>query len=132
MTQQIVSEVGIYHLTNGRLEVIISDSGAGQLRFNGLPLNRWSDDPIEDALGSLLYIRDLEDGALWSLGYQPTRVIPEAYQTGADQGHFWLERQDRGIRLQLELRLDSDLGLERRRVRIHNRSDRPRRLELTS
>lgn len=121
-----------HRLSNGRLEVLITESGAGQLRWNGLALTRRHADPVADDLGSLLYVRDLDSGAVWSLGYQPTRVVPRVYRVGAQDGCFRLERADQGIALRLDLSLDASKDLERRRVRLTNVSERVRRLELTS
>ncbi|NEV62105.1 GH36-type glycosyl hydrolase domain-containing protein [Thiorhodococcus minor] len=121
-----------YRLSNGRLEVVVTDSGAGQTRWQGLALTRWRDDPIQDDLGSLLYLRDLETRHFWSLGYQPTRVVPSVYQTAMLDDRFVLEREDEGVAARLELSLDADKDFERRRLRLTTSSDRPRRIELTS
>lgn len=121
-----------YRLSNGRLDAVVTDAGAGQVSWSGLALNRWRDDPVQDDLGTLLYLRDLESGAFWSIGYQPTRVQPAVYRADCYDGVFRLEREDRGISTRLELRLDPDKDLERRCLRVTNGSDRPRRLELTS
>lgn len=125
-------ESSTYRLSNGRLETLITNSGAGQLRWNGLALTRWRADPVADDLGSLLYVRDLDSGAFWSLGYQPTRVEPRVYRAGGQGGRFWLEREDQGIALRLDLSLDDGRDLERRRLQLTNVSDRARRIELTS
>jgi N,N'-diacetylchitobiose phosphorylase len=125
-------EPSLHRLSNGPLETLISESGAGQLRWNGLALTRRRADPVEDDLGSLLYVRDLDSGAVWSLGYQPTRVEPCVYRAGGQDGCFWLEREDQGIALRLDLSLDDSKDLERRRLRLTNVSDRARRIELTS
>ncbi|NVZ11065.1 glycosyl transferase [Allochromatium humboldtianum] len=125
-------ESSLHRLTKGPLEVLLSDSGAGQLRWNGLALTRRHADPVEDDLGSLLYVRDLDSGAIWSLGYQPTRVEPQVYRVGCQDACFRLEREDQGIALRLDLSLDAAKDLERRRLRLTNVSDRARRIELTS
>ncbi|MBK1654547.1 GH36-type glycosyl hydrolase domain-containing protein [Allochromatium vinosum] len=125
-------ESSLHRLSNGSLEALISESGAGQLRWNGLALTRWHADPVEDDLGSLLYVRDLDSGAVWSLGYQPTRVEPRVYRVGCQDDRFRLEREDQGIALRLDLSLDATRDLERRCVRLTNVSDRARRIELTS
>ncbi|QIK37690.1 glycosyl transferase [Caldichromatium japonicum] len=132
MREPMTGEGRDHRLCRRRLEVVISDSGAGQLRFKGLALTRWPGDPIEDALGSLLYLRDLDSGELWSLGYQPTRTLADDYRAADCAGGFRLEREDHRIRLRLDLRLDETLDLERRCLRIDNGSGRRRRLELTS
>ncbi|BCU07696.1 GH36-type glycosyl hydrolase domain-containing protein [Allochromatium tepidum] len=125
-------ESSLHRLSNGPLEALISDSGTGQLRWNGLALTRRRADPVEDDLGSLLYVRDPDSGAVWSLGYQPTRVEPRVYRVGEQDGCFQLEREDQGIALRLDLSLDAARDLERRRLRLTNVSDRARRIELTS
>lgn len=119
-------------LTNGRYQVLISDTGAGQSSLNGLALTRYRDDPVQDDLGTFIYLRDLETGDFRSLGYQPTRSPAERYRTEWTDERFLIEREDAGIAAQLALTLDPLLDLERRRVRIENRSGRLRRIELTS
>ncbi|MBK1723819.1 GH36-type glycosyl hydrolase domain-containing protein [Thiocystis violacea] len=131
-TDPMGPESATHGLSNGRLEVLITDSGAGQTSWNGLALTRWRADPIQDDLGSILYLRDLDSGHFWSLGYQPTRVPPSLYRTRCQDGCFLLEREDQGIAARLELSLDAGKDLERRRLRLTNGSDLPRRIELTS
>lgn len=122
----------LHRLTNGRYELLISDSGAGQSSCNGIALNRWRNDPVQDDLGSIIYLRDLDTGRFWSLGYQPTRTPTERYRAGLDDGRFVLERQDEGIDARLVVSIDAHADLERRRVRLRNLSARARRIELTS
>lgn len=120
------------HLRTDRLDVRITELGTGQLHWNGVALTRWHADPVSDDLGSLLYVRDLDTGAIWSLGYQPTRTAPRVYRTGTQDGQFWLEREDHDLTLRLDLSLDPTGDLERRRVQLTNHAAHPRRLELTS
>lgn len=122
----------IHCLTNGRFEVRISDTGAGGAAWTWMALTRFRDDPVQDDLGSVLYLRDLETGVFRSLGYQPTRSPADRYSAGLTDGRFRLEREDDGILASLELSVDPALDLERRRVRLTNGSARPRCLELTS
>jgi len=122
----------LYTLSNGRYEVRISATGAGQSSCDGLALNRWRADPVQDDLGSLLYLRDLDDGRFWSLGYQPTRTPTPVYRTECGDGRFVLEREDVGIAARLEVSVAADANLELRRVTLSNRSGRPRRIEITS
>ncbi len=121
-----------YRLGNGRLQVVVSDSGAGQTAWNTLALTRWRDDPIQDDLGAIVYLRDLERGEFWSLGYQPTRSVGRLYRTQGGDERFLIEREDHEIVARLTLSVDPDKDLERRRVRLTNGSAHPRRIELTS
>ncbi|NEX22489.1 glycosyl transferase [Thiorhodococcus mannitoliphagus] len=132
LTRPSAPPAELHRLSNDRLEVVVTDSGAGQTRWQGLALTRWRKDPIQDDLGSLLYLRDLDSGDFWSLGYQPTRVVPSLYRTALIDDRFVLEREDQGISARMELSLDSAKDLERRRLKLTNASGRPRRIELTS
>jgi cyclic beta-1,2-glucan synthetase len=58
----------IRRLSNGHYEVQIADTGAGQSNWDWIALTRGSADPVQDGLGSVLYLRDLDDGRFWSLG----------------------------------------------------------------
>ncbi|MGA7981458.1 MAG: hypothetical protein WCA32_14720 [Chromatiaceae bacterium] len=86
LTSPHASTAAIHRLSNGRYQVLISDTGAGQSSWNGLALNRWRNDPIEDDLGSILYLRDLDNGRFWSLGYQPTRTPTGRYRAASADG----------------------------------------------
>jgi N,N'-diacetylchitobiose phosphorylase len=122
----------VHRLSNGRYQVQISNTGAGQSSWNGLALNRWRNDAVQEDLGSILYLRDRDDGSFWSIGYQPTRTPTPSYRTEAGDGRFLLERTDAGIEARLEVTVAPETDLEHRRLRLQNRSDRPRWIEVTS
>jgi len=44
-------------ISNGRHRVVISAAGGGPSRCNGLALNRWSGDRVEDDEGYFFYLR---------------------------------------------------------------------------
>jgi cyclic beta-1,2-glucan synthetase len=122
----------IHCLSNGRYEVLISGTGAGRSTWDWIGLTRGGGDAVEDQLGSVLYLRDLDDGRFWSLGYQPTRTPTALYRTQATEGSFLLEREDAGIGARLAVRVAADADLEERRLTLTNASERPRRIEVTS
>ena len=43
-------------ISNGRYHVGLSAAGGGQSRCNGLALNRWSGDRVEDDQGHFVYL----------------------------------------------------------------------------
>ena len=122
----------LHRLSNGRYEVLISDTGSGMSSCDGIALTRWHADPVEDDLGSIVYLRDLDDGRFWSLGYQPTRTPAGVYQTEAAGGSFDLAREDQDIAARLWVSVSADADVELRRVELQNVSSRHRRIELTS
>ncbi len=136
----------MYQLTSGGYQLRISPSGSGQSSCNGLALNRWRDDPVEDDLGYFLYLRDLDSGDSWSQTHQPVKQpldspLPPGEELGVREFHatpdrlrFRQEHQEILSELDISLaplnRLDA--GLELRRLRLRNQSDRSRRIEITS
>ncbi len=122
----------VHRLTNGRYTVTLSDTGAGHSMLDWIALTRVPGDPVQDSLGSILYLRDLEDGRYWSLGYQPTRTPTPVYRTGLTDGAFVLEREDAGIAAQLRVSVSERADLEERRLTLTNQGGRARRIEVTS
>ena len=122
----------LHRLSNGRYEVLISDTGSGVSSLDGLALTRWHADPVEDDLGTVVYLRDLDNAHFWSLGYQPTRTPAGVYRTEVSGGSFLLEREDEGIAARLQVSVAVDADLELRRIELHNASSRVRRIEVTS
>ena len=70
----------VHRLSNGHYTVLITNAGGGRSESDGIALTRWQSDPVEDGEGFVVYLRDLEAGRFWSLGYQPTAGEPERYQ----------------------------------------------------
>ena len=63
-------------LSNGRLAVLMTAAGTGFARRGDTMLTRWRGDRVEDAEGVFVYLRDLEDGPIGSIGFQPVRRGP--------------------------------------------------------
>ena len=61
----------MHQLTNGRYKVVITPAGGGQSSWDWMALSRWADDPVEDARGFFLYVRDLDSKKVWSAGLLP-------------------------------------------------------------
>jgi cyclic beta-1,2-glucan synthetase len=122
----------VHALSNGRYSLSISEVGSGVSSWQGLALTRGGRDPVTDDLGSILYVRDLDTGRFWSLGYQPTRTPGPIYRWSQCDGGVELERETDDCVARLEVTVDAARDLERRRLRVQNRSSRARRLEITS
>jgi cyclic beta-1,2-glucan synthetase len=65
-------------LSNGRYSVMLTSAGSGYSRWRDMGVTRWREDPTRDDSGSYLFLRDVESGAVWSAGYQPSGVEPDA------------------------------------------------------
>ncbi|HET9276178.1 MAG TPA: hypothetical protein VFN96_08920, partial [Gemmatimonadales bacterium] len=133
VTARGAQAAGDHHLlTNGSYAVRISPVGAGGSLLGPWALTRWNPDPVTDAQGWFLYVRDAESSRLWSAGHQPVLHSPEHYEFRHAEDRATILRRDDGIETRTDIRVDPHLALEWRRYRFTNRSDRTRRLEVTS
>ncbi|MDB4733815.1 cellobiose phosphorylase [Planctomycetota bacterium] len=119
-------------LSNGSQSTLHTDSGAGQLRWRGIALTRWSSDPTNEDSGLWIYLRDEETSDLWSTGQNPMRT--HATESRIDYHPHKIEhlRRERGIASRMEICVAPADDLELRRVTLTNESMRPRRISATS
>ena len=119
-------------LSNGRYSVMLTGVGSGYSRWHDLGVTRWREDPTCDEAGSYCFLRDIESGALWSAGYQPSGAEPDSYQVSFTEDRAEFIRSDAAITTTLEVVVSPEDDAEVRRVSITNTSSRARDLEVTS
>ncbi|MGD9635045.1 MAG: hypothetical protein AB7G28_02235 [Pirellulales bacterium] len=119
-------------LNNGRYSVTLRAVGSGVSEFGGFDVTRPALDLTCDREGFHIYLRDLDDNFVWSAGFQPTRVTPDAYQFRFSKNSAEITRTDRDVESRLNVCVAPDRGIELRRCRLTNRGNRPRRIEVTS
>jgi len=122
----------VHLLSNGRYNIMVSNSGSGYSRWNDLAVTRWREDPITDSNGIFCYIRDISSGEFWSNGYQPTRKRPESYQAIFQQARAEIRRRDGNFDTHTEIIVSPEDDVELRRIRVTNRSWTRRVIEFTS
>ena len=122
----------IHALGNGRLGSWISSAGAGALRWHDQALTRWRPDATRDACGLWIYVRDVEDGDVWSVGRQPTGHRSDETRTLFHAHKAEFQRRDAGIAIHMEVAVPAGDDLEIRRLSLTNESERTRHLTLTS
>jgi cyclic beta-1,2-glucan synthetase len=117
---------------NGRSSLMVTNSGGGYLRWNEFDVTRWRSDPTLDPWGTFIYIRDAGTGELWATSHKPFTAEPgeSVIRFSANRAEY--RRRVAGIETLLDVTLAEEDDAELRRVRITNRSRRPRQLELTS
>ena len=119
---------------------MITNSGAGFSRWavgggggsNAQAISRWRDDAIRDFYGTFIYIRDLQNGSVWSAAAAPFDGQPTDYNARFDLEKAEFYRRDGDIETRLEVVVSPEDDAEVRRVTLTNRGSRARRLELTS
>ncbi|AMO73315.1 cellobiose phosphorylase [Sphingorhabdus sp. M41] len=119
-------------LGNGSLSSSISTAGGGGLQWRHKALTRFVPDPVRDANGVWIYIRDEEDDLLWSATRQPTGKNPDQYEVTFHSHMAEFHRRDHDISVRMEAVVAAGDDIEIRRLAIGNLSDRSRSLSFTS
>ncbi len=119
-------------LSNGRYNLMVSNSGGGSSRWKELALTRWREDGTRDNWGAFCYVRDMSSGAFWSTTYQPTLAKPDHYQVIFTEGRAEFRRRDHDIEMHTEIVVSPEDDIELRRTHITNRSRARRTIDITS
>ena len=119
-------------LSNGKYSVMITSSGSGYSRCNGVAVNRWREDATRDHWGQYFYIRDRTSNSIWSCGYQPVCSKPAEYEVTFAEDKVELVRVDHDIVTHTEIIVATTDNVELRRISLTNHGDAERRLEVTS
>ncbi len=119
-------------LSNGRYAVMLTASGSGYSRCAGLGISRWHEDITRDHWGTYIFLRDVQSGAVWSAGYQPTGVEPDAYRATFFEDRAEFHRRDGTIMTTLEVLVSPEDDAEVRRVSVTNLGAQAREIEVTS
>lgn len=119
-------------LSNGRYNVLITEAGSGFGSWRGIDVTRWREDGTRDCWGQYCYIRDLGDGKVWSIGQQPLRRADASYERSflGDRASFRCSVGN--IDVWWEDCVAPDCDAEVRLIRLHNRAQTAKELELTS
>ncbi|MEI6413094.1 MAG: glucoamylase family protein [Pseudomonadota bacterium] len=120
-------------LANPRFGTILSESGAAYTwneNAHEFRLTPWHNDPVTDASGEALYLRDEESGHYWS----PTPLpcggkTPYVCRHGF--GYSVFEHVEEGIRSELWVYVASDAPVKFSVLKLQNQTNQPRRLSAT-
>ncbi len=95
-------------------------------------LTPWSNDPVTDRPGEVLYVRDEDSGELWGPTARPIRDEVAPYVARHGQGYSRFEHTAHGIALDLLQYVPLDDPIKISRLTIRDTSGRPRRLSVTA
>jgi cyclic beta-1,2-glucan synthetase len=95
-------------------------------------LTPWSNDPVGDRPGEVIYLRDEDSGALWGPTALPIREETSPYVVRHGQGYSCFEHISHGIALELLQYVPLDDPIKISRLKIRNLSGRSRRLSITA
>ena len=113
---------------------LITETGAGftwSLNSHENRLTPWSNDAASDPPGEVIYLRDEDSGASWTPTPLPIRE-GQSYLIRHGQGYSVFEHVSHGITQELLVFAPLDAPVKISLLRLRNRSDRRRRLSVTS
>jgi cellobiose phosphorylase len=119
-------------LGHGSYTVMITSAGGGYSRWRDIDLSRWRADTTADAWGTFCYVKDLDQGTVWSTAHQPTRRTASRYAVTFTTDRAEFERRDAGIGTLTEITVALEDDADLRRITLTNYSNRIRRLDVTS
>lgn len=119
-------------LSNGAFMTIVTNSGSGLSRYEGLAVSRWREDPVLDNWGSYMYIRDVTRDLVWSPAFQPCRVSSDEQRVQFSIDRATFMRVDGDVQTSLEICVSPEWNAEVRRLTLTNTGDEARIIEITT
>jgi cellobiose phosphorylase len=119
-------------LSNGRYHVMITNAGGGYSRWKDLAVTRWREDPTCDNWGTFCYLRDVTSREFWSTAYQPTLKPSKHFEAIFSEGRAEFRGRDHDYDTHTEITVSPEDDIELRRVRITNRAQKRRAIDVTS
>ena len=95
-------------------------------------LTPWSNDPVADRSGEVIYLHDDETGDLWCPTALPIRDERGTYVARHGRGYSRFEHTRHGIAANLLQFVPLDAPVKISRLTLRNQSARPRRISVTS
>lgn len=118
-------------LSNGDYHVMMTNSGSGYSQWKDLAVTRWREDATRDHWGTFCYLRDMDSGEFWSTTYQPSLKTPQSYGAVFTEGRAEFNSNYLQYDSRMDVVVSPEDNIELRRVRVTNRSERKRTVELT-
>ena len=120
-------------IANAQFGTVVSESGSVYTwseNSHEFRLTPWYNDPVTDMSGEAIYVRDEETGRFWSPSPLPARG-ENPYVARHGFGYSIFENAEDGIVTELCLFVATDAPVKFVRLKITNRSGRPRQLSVT-
>ena len=95
-------------------------------------ITQWSNDPVGDRPGEVIYVRDEDTDELWGPTALPIRENVGVYSVRHGQGYSIFEHTAHGVSLELEQYVPREDSIKISRLKIRNLSTRSRHLSVTA
>ncbi|MCV3768740.1 GH36-type glycosyl hydrolase domain-containing protein [Rhizobium sp. TRM95796] len=119
-------------ISNGHYSLMVTATGSGYSRWNGLDVTRWRADPTIDDWGSYIFLRDVGSGDWWSATPAPRAFPGETANAVFSDEKAEFHKTAGMIESKLECLVATEIDAEGRRLTIVNHSAYERLIEVTS
>ena len=122
-------------IANPRFGFQVAADGSGftwALNSREHQITPWSNDPVADRPGEVLYLRDEETGDVWGPTAAPIRDSGATYSARHGRGYSRFEHAAHGVELDLLMFVPMGDPIKISRLGIRNTSQRTRRLSITA
>ena len=119
-------------LSNGHYSVMLTATGAGYSRWNGLTVSRWRADPTEDRWGTFIFLRDTASGQWWSATAEPRSIEGEKAKVAFSDEKVEYSKTVGDLTSDVECIVATEHDAEGRRVTLLNMGTEDRFIEVTS
>ncbi len=119
-------------LSNGHYSLMLTATGAGYARWNGLSVSRWKPDPTEDRWGNFIFLRDTATNEWWSATAEPKSVEGEAVRVEFADEKAVFTKVLGELLSEVECIVATEHDAEARRLTLFNMGAEDRFIEVTS
>jgi len=123
-------------LAGGSYAMMLTARGSGYASWSGMNITRYQTDAAEDSQGSFIFLRDAQTQRWWSATEEPTRVAGEEAKTifTAEKAEFYkhIDGIESVVECMATVGGENRGEGEGRRVRLENRTNRDRLIEIIS
>ncbi|MCL6655085.1 protein ndvB [Agrobacterium rubi] len=127
-----VRDRDVVFLSNGHYSTMLTATGAGYSKWNGLAISRWKPDPTEDRWGTFLFLRDTTSGEWWSATAEPRVAEGEKTKTVFTDDRAEFHKTVGDLQSVVESIVATEHDAEGRRVTLLNVGSEDRYIEVTS
>ena len=121
-------------IANAQFGTVVSEAGSAYTwaeNSHEFRITPWHNDPVSDLSGEALYLRDDETGHFWSLSPLPARG-QNTYIVRHGFGYSIFDYTEEGLTTELCVYVATDAPVKFYKLKVANRSGRPRQLSITA